>query len=297
LFERASHYVSAADGNKFNFDEGEPSSTNRAAHVNARSRNILRLQGTFPGKLLLYRWGISGEYMRKSFLISTAVVALIAAAGLANAQAPGASGSQSAPATMNRSDVPGAKAKQDDAKDGVKSKAVESRPVDKAVETKPDKAVGKPAAEMNVDKSKDGMKADSKSATDTRTDQKMPASGSAQSAPDAAKDGLKADSKSTTDSKSGTTTGQAGTAVRQLNPEQRTTIRTVIKEQNVKPVTNVNFSISVGTQVPRTVTFHPVPRQLVTIYPDWQGYEYFLVGDQIIVVNPRTMHIVAVLEA
>src|SRR5687768_2207511 len=148
LFERASHYVSAADGNKFNFDEGEPSSTNRAAHVNARSRNILRLQGTFPGKLLLYRWGISGEYMRKSFLISTAVVALSAAAGLANAQAPGASGSQSAPATMNRSDVPGAKAKQDDAKDGVKSKAVESRPVDKAVETKPDKAVGKPAAEM-----------------------------------------------------------------------------------------------------------------------------------------------------
>ena len=83
----------------------------------------------------------------------------------------------------------------------------------------------------------------------------------------------------------------------ELNAKQRTTIRTVIKDQNVKPVTNVNFSIAVGTQVPRTVTFHPVPRQLVTIYPDWQGYEYFLVNDQIIVVNPRTLQIVAVLEA
>jgi hypothetical protein len=62
-------------------------------------------------------------------------------------------------------------------------------------------------------------------------------------------------------------------------------------------VTNVNFSISVGTRVPRTVSFHPVPTQLVTIYPDWQGYEYFLVGDQIVVVNPRTLEIVAVLEA
>jgi hypothetical protein len=221
-------------------------------------------------------------------LISTAAVALIAAAGYANAQAPGASGSQSAPATMNRGDVFDTKAKPDDTKDGVKSKAVES---------KPDKAVGKAATEMNADKTKDGLKADSKSATDTKIDQKMPASGSAQRAPDAAKDGVKADSKSTADSKSGTTTGQAGTAVRQLNPEQRTTIRTVIKAQNVKPATNVNFSIAVGTQVPRTVTFYPVPRQLVTIYPDWQGYEYFLVGDQIIVVNPRTLHIVAVLEA
>lgn len=231
--------------------------------------------------------------MRKSFLISTAAIALIAAAGLANAQAPSASGSQSAPATMNRGDAPdAAKAKPDDAKDGVKSKAVESKPGDKAVESKPDKAVGKAATEMNADKSKDGMKTDQKSATDTKTDQKIPAN-SAQRVPDAPKDGV----KTTTDTKGGTTTGQAGTAVRQLNPEQRTTIRTVIKQENVKPVTNVNFAISIGTTVPRTVSFHPLPRQLVTIYPDWQGYEYFLVGEQIIVVNPRTMQIVAVLEA
>ena len=258
--------------------------------------------------------------MRKSFLISTAAIALIAAAGLANAQAPNASGSQSAPATMNRGDVPDAKAKPDDAKDGVKSKAVESKPGDKAVESKPDKAVGKAATEMNADKSKDGVKVDSKSATDTKTDPKMPATNSAQRTPDAPKDGVKSKSvesapatgkattemnvdkskeglKATTEGKTGTTTGQAGTAVRQLNPEQRTTIRTVIKQENVKPVTNVNFAISVGTTVPRTVSFHPLPRQLVTIYPDWQGYEYFLVGEQIIVVNPRTMQIVAVLEA
>jgi Protein of unknown function (DUF1236) len=223
--------------------------------------------------------------MRKIFLLSTAV-ALVASAGLANAQTPGASGSQSAPDTkakapventapMNRGDVPDTKAKPDskssqadqkmpattgsaqrapdEAKDGMKSKGAES---------KPDKANGKAATEMKADK-----------------------------------DGLKADSKGATESKTGITTGQAPAGARQLNAEQRTSIRTVIKEQNVKPVTNVNFSISVGTQVPRTVTFHPVPRQLVTIYPDWQGYEYFLVNDQIIVVNPRTMQIVAVLEA
>jgi hypothetical protein len=35
----------------------------------------------------------------------------------------------------------------------------------------------------------------------------------------------------------------------------------------------------------------------VTIYPDWRGYEFFLVGNEIVVVNPRTLEIVAVLDA
>jgi hypothetical protein len=35
----------------------------------------------------------------------------------------------------------------------------------------------------------------------------------------------------------------------------------------------------------------------VHIYPQWRGYDYFLVGDQIIVVDPRTHEIVAVLDA
>jgi len=49
--------------------------------------------------------------------------------------------------------------------------------------------------------------------------------------------------------------------------------------------------------VPREVSFHPLPAEIVTIYPEWRGYEFFLVRDQIIVVDPRTLEIVAVLEA
>ena len=82
-----------------------------------------------------------------------------------------------------------------------------------------------------------------------------------------------------------------------LSTEQRTKITTVIRSQNVQPVTNVNFSISVGTRVPRNVGFHPLPAEIVTVYPDWRGYEFFLVSDQIIVVNPRTLEIVAVIDA
>ncbi|WP_029582904.1 DUF1236 domain-containing protein [Bradyrhizobium sp. URHD0069] len=93
-----------------------------------------------------------------------------------------------------------------------------------------------------------------------------------------------------------TTVGQAGAAAK-LSTEQRTKITTVIRDQRVQPLNNVNFSISVGTRVPRDVRFHPLPREVVTIYPEWRGYEFVLVKEQIVVVDPRTFEIVAILEA
>ena len=35
----------------------------------------------------------------------------------------------------------------------------------------------------------------------------------------------------------------------------------------------------------------------MNIYPDWRGYEFILVREQIIVVDPQTFEIVAVLDA
>jgi len=93
-----------------------------------------------------------------------------------------------------------------------------------------------------------------------------------------------------------TTTGQAGAGAR-LTTEQRSRITTVIKEQHIAPVSNVNFSVTVGTRVPREIGFHPLPQEIVTIYPEWRGYEFFLVRDEIVVVDPRTLEIVAVLPA
>jgi Protein of unknown function (DUF1236) len=104
-------------------------------------------------------------------------------------------------------------------------------------------------------------------------------------------------SQAATDSKSQTTTGQAGAGAK-LSTEQRTKITTVIREQHVAPTANVNFSVSVGTRVPREgVSFRPLPVEVVTIYPEWRGYEFFLIRDQIVVVDPRTYEIVAILEA
>ena len=97
------------------------------------------------------------------------------------------------------------------------------------------------------------------------------------------------------ETRSHTTTGQAGAGAK-LSTEQRTKITSVIREQRVQPETNVNFNISIGTRVPRSVHFHPLPAEIITVYPDWRGYEFFLVREEIVVVNPRTFEIVAVLE-
>jgi hypothetical protein len=99
------------------------------------------------------------------------------------------------------------------------------------------------------------------------------------------------------------TTGQGAAGSRSgatvnLTPEKRTRIHEVIvKERNAPRVSSPDFNVSVGTRVPRTVRFAALPRTIVEIEPEWRGFEYFMVADQIIVVDPKTMEIVAVLDA
>ena len=83
-----------------------------------------------------------------------------------------------------------------------------------------------------------------------------------------------------------------------ITTEQRTQVRqTIIKESNAPRVTNVNFSLNVGTVVPRTVTIVVLPMTVVEIYPAWRGYYYFIVGDRIVIVEPGTLRIVFIIDA
>lgn len=169
---------------------------------------------------------------------------------------------------------------------------------DEATDTT-NKSEQKPAVKST--QSDDKMQRDDKRATDsTRGNEKAGKDMKADTKAVDSKSGdtkAGADTKSTsTETKSSATTGQAGAGAK-LTTEQRTKVTSIIKQQNVQPATNVNFSISVGTRVPRDVRFHPLPAEIVTIYPDWRGYEFFLVRNEIIVVNPRTLEIVAVLDA
>ena len=82
-----------------------------------------------------------------------------------------------------------------------------------------------------------------------------------------------------------------------LNDTQRTTIRETIVNGRAAPrVGHVDFDVKVGTVVPgREIHVVPVPEMLVRIEPRWRGYRYFVYKDEVIIINPRDMRIVAVL--
>jgi hypothetical protein len=109
--------------------------------------------------------------------------------------------------------------------------------------------------------------------------------------------GASSRSGQTTTQQNRTTTGQgaaAGSA--KLTTEQRTKITTVIRQHKVEPA-HLNVSVSVGTRIPSSVHVYPLPVEVIAVYPDWRGYDYILVGDQIVIINPRTHEIVAIVEA
>jgi hypothetical protein len=99
------------------------------------------------------------------------------------------------------------------------------------------------------------------------------------------------------------TTGQGAAGARtnvnvNITPEKRTQIHeTIIKERSAPRVASVNFDLSVGRRVPRTVKFAILPSTIVEIEPEWRGYDYFMVGDRIVIVDPRSMEIVAIIDA
>ena len=78
-----------------------------------------------------------------------------------------------------------------------------------------------------------------------------------------------------------------------MSDEQRTKIRqTVLSGRDVPRVDRVNFDIEVGRPVPREVRIREVPSTLVEIHPEWRGHEYFVVNDEIVIVD-RSRRIVS----
>jgi len=71
-----------------------------------------------------------------------------------------------------------------------------------------------------------------------------------------------------------------------LTSEQRTKIRQdIFSGSNVPRVDNVNFSVRVGTVVPNEVRIVEVPETLIAIHPEWRGNQYFIMRDDVIIVD------------
>jgi hypothetical protein len=212
--------------------------------------------------------------MRKSLMASVAVAAIFGFTNFASAQSPkGGEGAATAPKAAPAGEPAMKGATGAAPKAGVSEKLDNNTP--KAAETKTPDAKPEPKAAETAPK-----------AQDTK-----PSTANSQSA-DPKSNAANKDAK--TDSK---TTGSAPAKEAAAPPaEKRSQITTSFKQSKVEEIKNVNFSINVGVKVPSTVKYHPIPTQIVEIYPEWRGYDFILVNGRYVILRPQTHEIVYIIE-
>jgi len=258
--------------------------------------------------------------MTNRLMISKAAIALIAGAGYANAQGAGggAGGHESGGAAMHNSaggGAAGGAGAGTSAGGGATMNRDSAAPSQGASDMKQSQSEKSPGAMKNERAEQPGQKSKSMSsetetkggAKDMKAEGREDRNGNMKAEGRQDKAGTNAENRegrtnnkmnaeTKTNERSQTTTGQAGAGAK-LSTEQRTKITSVIHNQHVTPVTNVNFNVSVGTRVPHDVHFYPLPADVVTIYPEWRGYNFILVRDEIVIIDPSSYEIVAVINS
>ena len=214
--------------------------------------------------------------MKKTLLASVAAAALIV--GPAFAQ------KQEAPA--NKTEAP-ARAPA----------AVQNAPAEKvapAGKVAPDKAASEQKSPKSETTGQASPSTSKPSAADTKAgDTKADKPAAAPDTKAQTRSGAGAQTGTSTQTQTSTTASGGSVA---LNTEQKAKIRSTVLTANAPRVTNVNFSINVGTVVPRSVRLVAVPAPLIEIHPAWRGFMYFVHGDEIIIVEPGTLRIVAIVN-
>jgi hypothetical protein len=134
-------------------------------------------------------------------------------------------------------------------------------------------------------------------ALDDRTGQETTGQGSSQG--DKASPGAssQAPSSSSPTGRSPTTGQGAASTSASLTTEQRSKISASLKEQDAPRANKVNFTTEIGAVIPRSIRRAPLPATVINVYPVWRGYEYVMVDNEILIIDPATSRIVAVIEA
>jgi Protein of unknown function (DUF1236) len=104
-----------------------------------------------------------------------------------------------------------------------------------------------------------------------------------------------AQGRSSTEQSRGGITEQRSVASPTLSQDQKTRLHEVVTGDNVQHVNHVGFALSPGIRVPDTVSLYDVPNTIVEILPQYRGFEYIVVRDELVIIDPDTLDIVAVL--
>ena len=93
----------------------------------------------------------------------------------------------------------------------------------------------------------------------------------------------------------GSSVAFAQSATIELSPEVETSFQEHVTTGNVTPAT-VDTELAVGATVPEDVTLNPVPDEIIGSAPELEGHEFFVVNDQIHIVDAETRAIVTIID-
>lgn len=80
-----------------------------------------------------------------------------------------------------------------------------------------------------------------------------------------------------------------------LSDKQREQIRSLIAGLPAQPRVTDQFTVSVGAAVPHQVPLKQLPTELATLLNGFQGDDYVLVGDQLVIVDAAVRRVVAII--
>jgi hypothetical protein len=242
---------------------------------------------------------------KQTLLAGAAALALVAASGIASAQQTqqdqkGASGAAQSGMQSQRSEQG---AKNQTANQGMKNQGAQQGKNQNAMskqssgqnaqnESKMQSGQGKAGKMSNAGKGDKGEKSLNRSAQEQKQNK-----GASTAQRNEQLKGLQGSTRAPMQGATSTEQRSGGAANVSLNDQQRTQIReTVINARGAPRASNVDFSVNVGTVVPRGhIHLVRVPETLIRIEPRWRHYLYFVYNDEIVIVDPRSMRIIDVL--
>jgi len=105
-----------------------------------------------------------------------------------------------------------------------------------------------------------------------------------------------------TDQASGTGQNAPGAAAQieqtaqplKLTDQQHQQIRDYFAKQKADRAGTVNFSLTIGSAVPRGVQLQPLPAQVASTLGGYKADQYIIVGNQLVIVEPQARRVVAI---
>lgn len=81
----------------------------------------------------------------------------------------------------------------------------------------------------------------------------------------------------------------------EITEAQKERIRDSVKNAKVDHVAKLSIPLTVGAEVPRNLHFYPFPKEVAEIAPEYGGFFYVVAAEKIVVIDPLSYRIVAIL--